>query len=58
MQQTINISTPAEQVAKLNRLIAENRAQILSLCAAMQQSQSLLQDLTGTARFPLVREGR
>jgi hypothetical protein len=45
--QSLSITTAAEQLAELNRIIAKNRAQILSLYAAMQRSQSLLKSLNG-----------
>jgi len=45
--QSLSIRTAAEQVSELNRLISNNRAQILSLCAAVQQSQSLLKGFNG-----------
>jgi hypothetical protein len=45
--QSISIRTAVEQVSELNRLISKNRAQILSLLAAVQQSQSLLKSVNG-----------
>jgi len=45
--QSLSITTAAEQLAELNQLISKNRAQILSLYAAMQRSESLLKSFNG-----------
>jgi hypothetical protein len=47
VMQSLSIRTAVEQVSELSRLISKNRAQILSLCAAVQQSQSLLKGFNG-----------
>jgi hypothetical protein len=56
--QSLSTTTAVEQVAELNRLISKNRAQILSLCAAVQQSQSLLKDGQGKIPSPARRKIR